>query len=354
MTQVCSIHQKNVLEICLHPECPNRKLCHICIKNHPSSHDSEIRDIYSLAEDTHWLENLEVLRDRLAQESKLLISEKKKKEELKVRIKNIFQNIREELVKKENLILQEFDINEETEPQYTLLQLAENLESIQKVDFRNSDYFQRVAIGLNFEDLENQKTETLLEEVKKTLNPELPDENKLTLFQKEFNEVIQKTKFEDFLLSKSRKSFIFNEEPVPKSQELDSHSKNSNLHLAIKQLLENVEFAFDWKSCGPKLRFSEIFEIYFCKGNCRESLSSNQIWGYNPYTCDSEKCRCVRHSGFTGQGHYLIEYTEGRDSYQSVYNNGVISKSWKAYPRSFNVLSKINFKAYPFLNNLDK
>jgi len=356
MTQICSIHQKNVIEVCLHPECPNRKLCHICIRKHPASHDPEIRDIYSLAEDARWLENLETLRDKLAQETKLLISEARRKAEIKIRIKNVFQNIREEITKKEFLILQELDENEEIESENTLLQLGENLESIQELNFRNSDYFQRVAIGLNFEDSEKQKTEVLLEEVRKSLDVDRPDENKLALFQSEFNEVIQSIHFTDFLLSKSRKSFICNEEILTKLQALNPQGKKSSLHLANRRLLENVEVALDWKACGPKLRFSENIEIYFCKGNCKEFFHSNNIWGSNPYTCDSDKCFCLHHNGFDGSspGCFLIEYTEGRDSYEATKQNGVSSKSWKAYPRSFNILSRINVKAFQLLKNLDK
>lgn len=64
-----------------------------------------------------------------------------------------------------------------------------------------------------------------------------------------------------------------------------------------------------------------------------------QIWGTDVYTADSSICVAAVHAGLiTLQGGaFAIEILAGQEAYPGSARNGVLSNTWRSYPRSFGV-----------------
>lgn len=66
--------------------------------------------------------------------------------------------------------------------------------------------------------------------------------------------------------------------------------------------------------------------------------SSGRLWGTDVYTDDSSICTAAVHAGLikiAAGGRVTIEIRPGASSYKASTRNGVVSKSYNAYPGSF-------------------
>jgi hypothetical protein len=71
---------------------------------------------------------------------------------------------------------------------------------------------------------------------------------------------------------------------------------------------------------------------------CPEEGTEHTIFGSDIYTQDSSICTAAVHAGLfnLAQGGVVtIEYRPGRSTYGSTVRNGIKSKTWGEYPRSF-------------------
>jgi LCCL domain len=71
---------------------------------------------------------------------------------------------------------------------------------------------------------------------------------------------------------------------------------------------------------------------------CPSEGTEYPIWGSGTYTDDSSVCTAAVHVGLIGfdnGGEVKVELRPGEGSYASISANGVTSRSWGPWPRSF-------------------
>ncbi len=84
-------------------------------------------------------------------------------------------------------------------------------------------------------------------------------------------------------------------------------------------------------------RFPSGQDGYLC--SCDAGYASGSVWGSGPYTADSNICVAAQHSGVLSLFGGAIYATQqgGQDGYTGSEANGVTTRDWGAYGRSFNV-----------------
>ncbi|WP_377505048.1 LCCL domain-containing protein [Octadecabacter sp. R77987] len=73
---------------------------------------------------------------------------------------------------------------------------------------------------------------------------------------------------------------------------------------------------------------------------CPEGGAAKSVWGSGPYTGDSDICTAARHAGAvdTAGGAVLVIKRGGQDAYEGGSANGVTTRNWGSYGRSFDVV----------------
>jgi hypothetical protein len=76
-------------------------------------------------------------------------------------------------------------------------------------------------------------------------------------------------------------------------------------------------------------------DVHSC--NCpKASGNTGSVWGYGPYTSDSDICSAARHDGYIGEagGPVRVLRIQGLESYVGQEANGVNTSAWRAYSSS--------------------
>lgn len=101
----------------------------------------------------------------------------------------------------------------------------------------------------------------------------------------------------------------------------------------IEDTEEITPIAWDTTPSGFK---GEVGQTY--KFECPADGTVSSIWGSDVYTADSSICTVAVHAGLinlAGGGIVTVEYRPGRPTYGSTVRNGITSKTYGEYPRSF-------------------
>lgn len=74
---------------------------------------------------------------------------------------------------------------------------------------------------------------------------------------------------------------------------------------------------------------------------CAAGAGAGSVWGSGPYTADSDICTAALHAGAIGDAGGVVTLSEepGLDSYSGSSANGVVTRDWGSYGRSFTVAS---------------
>jgi len=67
---------------------------------------------------------------------------------------------------------------------------------------------------------------------------------------------------------------------------------------------------------------------------CNDCYRDGSVWGSNPYTEDSNKCRAAKHAGMTLPGYFVCETSPGMGVYPASVNNGIESSEFGSYESS--------------------
>ena len=80
-------------------------------------------------------------------------------------------------------------------------------------------------------------------------------------------------------------------------------------------------------------------DIALCR--CSETPAVKSVWGSGPYTGDSDICTAALHAGAVGNagGAVLVTRRDGQDAYAGGSANGVTTRNWGSYGRSFDVVA---------------
>lgn len=132
---------------------------------------------------------------------------------------------------------------------------------------------------------------------------------------------------------------LFSPTVTPDSTNSSPVQDSSPGNEALKPTPDKVDEAditpIDW-STTPSGFKGEDGQIYTFR--CPEEGTENIIWGSDIYTMDSSICTAAVHTGritLAGGGIVTIEFRPGRSIYGSTLRNGIKSRTYGEYPRSF-------------------
>ena len=90
-----------------------------------------------------------------------------------------------------------------------------------------------------------------------------------------------------------------------------------------------------------------------CPANCSPAVS---VWGTDVYTDDSNVCAAAAHAGaieLVRGGTFEIAILEGRDGYEASTRNGVATRTWGRWSRSFDIAAAGGVSAGPGARSSD-
>ena len=84
--------------------------------------------------------------------------------------------------------------------------------------------------------------------------------------------------------------------------------------------------------------------LYFCKGRKKGCKASGDVWGSNPYSCDTDLCRAGIHDGQINEngGMYIIAYGGPYNNFPPSQKFGIMSNSWEASQNTHFVVASIS------------
>jgi len=119
--------------------------------------------------------------------------------------------------------------------------------------------------------------------------------------------------------------------PTPESSPKIDESKSTP---SDKEDTEDITpIAWDTTAAGFKGEAGQTYNF-----RCPEEGTEQGVYGSDIYTQDSSICTAAVHAGLfsLAQGGVVtIEYRPGRATYGSTVRNGIKSRTWGEYPRSF-------------------
>ena len=112
-----------------------------------------------------------------------------------------------------------------------------------------------------------------------------------------------------------------------------SSNKKSNCQTSIKDKKDTQVAQID---IDDKCIF-----VYFCKGKKKGCKSSGDVWGSNPYTCDTDLCRAGIHANQVDEngGLYIVAYGGPYNNFVPSQKNGILSNVWESQDIHFVVTS---------------
>ena len=130
-----------------------------------------------------------------------------------------------------------------------------------------------------------------------------------------------------------------------KKKEIESNSiisnknVNSNIPSKVKKDINNLTQIDIQDKC--------IF-VYFCKGRKKGCKASGDVWGSNPYSCDTDLCRAGLHAGQINEmgGLYIIAYGGPYNNFPSSQKFGIMSNSWEDSQNTHFVVASISSKTF--------
>lgn len=93
--------------------------------------------------------------------------------------------------------------------------------------------------------------------------------------------------------------------------------------------------AIDWNARGNEFPAENNARLAF---SCPASGIAYTVWGTDVYTDDSSICTAAVHAGAITRadgGNVTIEIRPGQSSYGATTRNGITSRSYDEWPRSF-------------------
>jgi len=84
--------------------------------------------------------------------------------------------------------------------------------------------------------------------------------------------------------------------------------------------------------------------LYYCKGKMKGCKAAGDVWGSNPYTCDTDLCRVGIHANQINEngGLYIIAYGGAYINFLPSQKNGILSNAWDSHDIHFLVANKNN------------